>query len=92
MTNLSPELIAEVLERQGEISKEQATQLRHEARLLPKAGARGTFEQRSPAYDLVNRLAFFSQRQPGIVVNEDVIAEAVAKDAGLPHVHIDPSD
>ena len=90
MSTLSPELIAEVLERQGEINKEQATQLRHEARMLPKPGPRASFEQRSAAYDLVNRLAFSSQRRPGTVVDEDVIAQAVALDAGLPHVHIDP--
>jgi general secretion pathway protein E len=90
MSTLSPELIAEVLERQGEISKEQATQLRHEARMLPKPGQRAAYEQRSAAYDLVNRLAFSSQRRPGTVVDEDVIAQAVAHDAGLPHVHIDP--
>ena len=90
MSTLSPELIAEVLERQGEISKEQATQLRHEARMLPKPGQRAAYEQRSAAYDLVNRLAFSSQRRPGTVVDEDVIAQAVAHDSGLPHVHIDP--
>ncbi|HVR30152.1 MAG TPA: ATPase, T2SS/T4P/T4SS family [Thermoanaerobaculia bacterium] len=89
MTTLSPQLIADVLERQGEISQEQAVQLRHEARLLPKAGAR-SYEQRSAAYDLVNRLAFSSKRRPGAVVDEDVIAQAIAQDAGLPHVHIDP--
>ncbi len=64
MSNLTPELIADVLERQGEISKEQATQLRHEARLLPKPGARAAYEQRSVAYDLVSRLAFPASAGP----------------------------
>jgi general secretion pathway protein E len=80
-----------VLERQGEISVEQAALVREEARQLPKATRYSrAFEQRSVAYELVSRLQLSSVRSADRRIDEDVIAETLARDAGLDHVHLDP--
>ena len=90
MSHLTPTLIADVLERQGEISVEQARRLKEEARLSPEGKKKGrAFEQRSPAYDLVDRLKLARCNGNGGPIDEAVIAAAMARDTGFEHVHID---
>ncbi len=90
MPSLTPDLVASVLERQGEITGAQASLLREEARLLPSGVQARAYEQHSPAYELVSRLNLSSEKHPGATVDENLVAETLARDAGLEHVHLDP--
>jgi general secretion pathway protein E len=88
--NLTPELIADVLVRQGVLSGEHGDAIRKEGRLMPqRLRSARAYEQRAVAYELVERLRLPHQREAGVVVGELEIARALAADAGLPHVRID---
>jgi general secretion pathway protein E len=88
--NLSPNLVADVLERQGVLTTEQASELRKEGQMLP-ARVRNprAYEQRAVAYELVENLKFSNQRETNGVVTEQDVAQAIARDAGLECVRID---
>jgi general secretion pathway protein E len=88
---LTPEFIATVLERQGHITGADAEQLRREAKMLPKRlrSARA-YEQQAVAYELAQRMQFADQRREGVAIGEFEIAQALAAEAGLEYVRIDP--
>ncbi len=86
---LTPDLVADVLLRQGLINHQQAEQVKKEAKLLPtRMRSARAYEQRAVAYELIERLHFPNQKDGG-VVGEQEIALAIAADAGLDHVRID---
>ena len=88
--SLQPSQLAEILERQGLLSTEQAKQVVKEARTKPsREGNARAFEQRARAYDLVKRLQFPSTLSPTGVLGEVEIAQAIAADANLEFVRID---
>jgi len=88
--SLSPFFVAEVLQRQGLITPEQAEEIKREARQLPsRVKSAMTYEQKAVAYDLVSSFRFPSLKEPGVAIGEAEIARAIAADAGLEHVRID---
>jgi general secretion pathway protein E len=55
--NLTPELVADILVRQGYVTRDQGERIRQEAKLLPSRLRSATaYEQRAVAYDLVASL------------------------------------
>jgi len=87
---LAPHFVADVLQRQGLISAEQAEEIKKEARQLPsRAKAPSTYEQKAVAYDLVASLHFPSLRDPAVIIGEQEIANAIAADSNLEVVRID---
>ena len=87
---LAPHFVADVLQRQGLISAEQAEEIKREARQLPsRAKAPSTYEQKAVAYDLVASLHFPSLRDPRVTIGEQEIALAIAADSNLESVQID---
>jgi len=88
--SLSPFFVAEVLQRQGLITPEQAEEIKREARQLPaRVKSAVTYEQKAVAYDLVASFRFSNLREPGGTIGEVEIARAIAADAGLESVRID---
>jgi len=88
--SLSPVFVADVLQRQGLITPEQAEEVKREARQLPSRVKNAiTYEQKAVAYDLVVSFRFPNLREPGGVVGELEVARAIAADANLEHVRID---
>ncbi|HVT19270.1 MAG TPA: ATPase, T2SS/T4P/T4SS family [Thermoanaerobaculia bacterium] len=96
--NLTPDLVADILVRQGYISPDKGDTIRREAKLLPsRLRSPSAYEQRAVAYDLVARLHLPNlsngAREPGHegggLIGEVEIAQAIAADAGLNHVRID---
>jgi general secretion pathway protein E len=88
--SLSPPFVADVLQRQGVISPEQADLVRREARQLPsRAKAAATYEQKAVAYDLVASFQFPNLKDGGGPVGEVEIARAIADEAGMEAVRID---
>ena len=89
---VSPELLADVLQRQKLLDAEQAAAVKKEARLVPaKVRSSKAYELRPFAYDLVLRLGFQvagENGQPRPLAEHDV-AEALARDTGMEHVRID---
>jgi general secretion pathway protein E len=85
------EKVAEVLVRQGVLTPEQGLQVLEEDALEPvRVRDARAFEQRARVYDVVERLNFPHPSQPGRRVDEFDIARAVALDAGVEFVRIDP--
>jgi len=91
--SLSPNRLAKILHKQGVLTDQQVEQVRKESRTLParERGARA-YEQRAVAYDMVQRLQFPSQTDPSGVLGEVEIAQAIAAEAGVDFVRIDPLD
>ncbi|HVS01902.1 MAG TPA: ATPase, T2SS/T4P/T4SS family [Thermoanaerobaculia bacterium] len=88
--SLSPETVADVLERQGALAPEQADTVRREARQVSRrVRSSRAYEQRALGYELVLRMNFPHARD-GHVLNELDIGRAVAVDAGLDFTRIDP--
>ena len=89
--SLTPSRLADVLERQGWISPEQAEQVRREARVLaPRMRKQLAADMKAQAYELVASFRFPSRRDPAVAVGEQEIAQALAAEAGLELVRIDP--
>ncbi len=86
---LSPELVADVLVRQGYITAIQGEQIKKEARQLPKhLRSPRAYEQRAIAYEIIEGLKFPNAKGGGSLSEADV-AQAIATDAGLTVVRID---
>ena len=86
--NLTPQLVADVLVRQGVLTADQGHEVAKEARTLPsRARNPRAFEQRALAYEVIERLQFPGPSNGAL--NEFDIAEAIARDANLPFVRID---
>ncbi len=90
--SISPELLAEVLQRQGLIDAEQAQAVKKEARLLPqRVRSSRAYELRPIGYELVLRMGFEVAAPDGQrrALQEHDIAFALARDAGMEYVRID---
>ncbi|HEY0781241.1 MAG TPA: ATPase, T2SS/T4P/T4SS family [Thermoanaerobaculia bacterium] len=88
--SLTPELVADILVRQGRITREQGETIRQEAKLVPsRLRNASAFEQKALAYDLVERLQLPNLKDGGGAIGEVEIAQAIAADAGIGHVRID---
>lgn len=88
---LTVETVGDILERQGLLTGEQRGRLEREARSLPAAHRNPrTSEQRALAYELIERLRFPCADSASGYLGEHEVAQAIARDAGLPYVRIDP--
>lgn len=88
---LTVETVGDILERQGLLTGEQRGRLEREARSLPAAYRNPrTSEQRALAYELIERLRFPCADSASGYLGEHEVAQAIARDAGLPYVRIDP--
>src|SRR3954469_15290061 len=88
--NLTPELVADILVRQGFLKPEQGEAVKQEARALPRSMRNANaFEQRAVAYELVLQMRLPNQRDSGAALGEADLALAIAGDAKLDHVRID---
>jgi general secretion pathway protein E len=88
---LTPEIIADVLARQKVVSAEQVSEIKKQARSMPRhLRSPRAYEQRSVAYELVERLGLRSDSNGGSRIDEHAIAEAIAREAGMERVRIDP--
>ncbi len=88
---LTPEKIADVLERQQLLTSEQTSRIREQARAMPRhLRSPRAYEQRSVAYELIQRLGLKSEKNGGSRIDEHAIAEAIAREAGMERVRIDP--
>jgi general secretion pathway protein E len=88
--SLTPELVADILVRQGYITPEHGETIKQEARLMPaRVRSASAYEQKSLAYEIVTRLRLPNQKDSGAPVAEIDIAQAIAADARLEHVRID---
>ncbi len=90
MLSLTPELVADVLLRQGRIDAEHAELIKKESRSVPKrVRSHSAYEQRAAAYELIESLHLPDAERLGDTVGELAIAEAIAADSKLEHVRID---
>ena len=91
--SLSPKLLAQILERQGLLNAAQVSQVVKEARQgSAEPNGYRAYEQHALGYEVVQRLQFPSPHDPTGVLGEVEIAKAVAADADLEFVRIDPLD
>ncbi len=87
---LTPELVADILVRQGYVTREQGDAIRQEGKLVPQRLRNSSaYEQKALAYELVTRLHLPNGRDAGGPLGEHEIAQAIAADAGLIAVRID---
>ncbi|HEX5720385.1 MAG TPA: ATPase, T2SS/T4P/T4SS family [Thermoanaerobaculia bacterium] len=88
--SLTPELVADILVRQGRITPDQGETIKQEARLIPaRVRSASAYEQKSLAYEIVTRLRLPNQKDSGAPLADLEIAQAIASDAKLEHVRID---
>jgi general secretion pathway protein E len=90
--SISPELLAEVLQRQGLIDTEQAAAVKKEARMLPqRVRSSRAYELRPLGYEVVLRMGFQIPGPDGQThdLQEHEIGAALARDAGMDFVRID---
>jgi general secretion pathway protein E len=88
--SLTPELVANILVRQGYITADQGEAIRQEARLVPnRVRSSSAYEQKALAYDLIAQMRLPNLRDSGAPLGELEIAQAIAADAKLAHVRID---
>jgi general secretion pathway protein E len=88
--SLTPELVADILVRQGIITSEQGDTIKQEARLVPgRVRSSSAYEQKSLAYEVITRLRLPNLKDSGGVLSDVDIALAIAHDAKLDHVRID---
>ncbi|MEM1207456.1 MAG: ATPase, T2SS/T4P/T4SS family, partial [Acidobacteriota bacterium] len=91
MLHLTPDIVANVLTRQKVITPDQAKTIKKEARMLPRHQRDAkAFQQRSVAYELIEKLALTSEANGNREVTEHTIADAIASEAKLSRVRIDP--
>ena len=91
--SLSPKQLAQILERQGLLTSAQVSQILRESKKVG-GGENGyrAYEQHALGYEVIQRLQFPSPKDPTGVLGEVEIAKAVAADADLDFVRIDPLD
>ncbi|HEV8238707.1 MAG TPA: ATPase, T2SS/T4P/T4SS family [Thermoanaerobaculia bacterium] len=89
--SISPELLAEVLHRQGLIDADQTAAVKKEARLIPqRVRSSRAYELRPIGYEVILRMGFQVASNGGSrELNESDIAAALARDAGMDYVRID---
>jgi general secretion pathway protein E len=88
--NLTPEIVSDILVRQGYITPEQGETIRQEAKAMPNRLRSSTaYEQKAVAYELIGQLRLPNGRDSGAPITEIDIAQAIAGDAKLDHVRID---
>ncbi len=87
--HLTPELVADLLQRQGLLSPAQTRMVAKEAAKLPRHRNPRAFQQRALAYEIIERLQFPSEQDPSRVLGEAEIARAIAHEANLDYVRID---
>ncbi len=88
--NLTPDLVANVLARQKLLTAEQASELKKEARKIPRhLRSSKAYERRSVAYDFIIQQGYRSAANGGRPIDERLIADAIARDSGLEGVRID---
>jgi general secretion pathway protein E len=86
---LTPELVADVLVRQGRISHEHGETIKQEAKLIPRrVRSSRAYEQKAFAYELIEQL-HLPDRVSGGILGEQEIADAIAADAGVGRVRVD---
>ena len=91
--SLTPKQLAQILERQGLLTAAQVSQVLKESKQVggDENGYRA-YEQHALGYEIIQRLQFPSSGDPSGVLGEVEIATAVAADADLEFVRIDPLD
>jgi general secretion pathway protein E len=88
--NLSPELVSDILVRQGYLSAAQGDTIKAEAKAMPhRLRNSAAFEQKALAYDLILQLRLPNQKDSGGALTELDVAHAIAADAKLDHIRID---
>jgi general secretion pathway protein E len=88
--NLTPELVSDILVRQGYITPEQGEAIKQEAKALPsRVRNSSAYEQKAFAYELILQLRLTNGRDSGAPLTELDIAQAIAGDAKLDHIRID---
>jgi general secretion pathway protein E len=88
--NLTPDMVADILVRQGYITAEHGDTIKQESKALPsRLRSPHAYEQKAVAYDLVVQLRLPNRRDSGASIGELDIALAIAADAKLEHVRID---
>src|SRR5436309_11556011 len=88
--NLTPELVSDILVRQGYLTPEQGDTIKAEAKGLPSRMRNASaFEQKALAYELILQLRLPNGRDSGAALTEGDIAQAIAGDAKLDHIRID---
>ena len=100
MTRLSTDLLLEILLKAKKITPEQAREIKvkqdvQRMKLLKARGealprGRMHLEEEISAIEVAASLGFEIPGEPGRILTEDIISEAVAKHAGLPFKKIDP--
>ncbi len=89
--HLTPDLIANVLARQKLVTVDQANEIKKEARRLPRhQRSAKAFQQRSISYELIVDLGLLSEANGRVMIDEHIIADAIAREAKLNRVRIDP--
>ena len=87
---LTPDLVANVLVRQQLLTESQSQEARLEARKIPRhLRSPKAYEQRSVAYEFIIQQGFKSASNGEKPIDEQTIADAIARDAGLERVRID---
>ncbi|MCG8461055.1 MAG: hypothetical protein MI919_32625, partial [Holophagales bacterium] len=80
MIHLTPDILANVLVRQKIISVDQANEVKKEARRIPRhQRSPKACQQRSLAYELVTSLGLTTDQHVGAPIDEQVIADAIAR-------------
>ena len=88
---LTVKRLGQTLRKVGAIDDDELRKLLTEDRVQPRRKAQvRAFEQKSRAYELVQRMQFRNRRNGGEPLSEVDIARAVAEEAKLPYVRIDP--
>lgn len=88
---LTPDLLGKILHRQKVLTEEQVKLIQQESRNMPRhLRSAKAYEQRSVAYELIESLGLRNEANEGSSVDEQVIADAIALDAGLQRIRIDP--
>src|SRR5215210_6006043 len=87
--NLTPEIVSDILVRQGYITPEQGETIRQEAKALPsRLRSSQAYEQKALAYELILQLRLPNLRDSGGALTEVDVAQAIAGDSKLEHVRI----
>ncbi|MCP3962469.1 MAG: Flp pilus assembly complex ATPase component [bacterium] len=87
---LTPDLVTSVLARQQLLTESQCQEVRIEARKIPRhLRSPKAYEQRSVAYEFIIQQGLESASNGEKPIDEQVIADAIARDAGFERVRID---